>query len=867
MSQAPVQTTYLKDYQPPVFAVDALHLQFALHPEATQVTATSQLRRLRPGALQLNGEELSLQAIRIDGRTLAETEYRYADSLLELLDVPDVFELSIDTCINPAANTALEGLYQSSGNFCTQCEAEGFRKITFYFDRPDVLTVFTTRIVADRQHYPVLLANGNCIAREELEDGRHAVTWHDPHPKPCYLFALVAGDLQLVRDHFTTCSGREVELCIYVEAHNIDKCEHAMQSLKNAMAWDEQRFGLEYDLDIYMLVAVDDFNMGAMENKGLNIFNAKYVLARPDTATDADYQGIESVIGHEYFHNWTGNRVTCRDWFQLSLKEGLTVFRDQEFSADMGSAAIKRIEDVSMLRSHQFAEDAGPMAHPIRPESYIEINNFYTLTIYEKGAEVIRMQHTLLGEAGFQRGMRQYFARHDGQAVTCDDFVAAMQDANPDTDLRQFKRWYAQAGTPVVEVREAYDADSLEYTLFFKQHTPPTPGQVDKLPLHIPIKLGLLGADGKDLPLACELFHLTEAEQTLRFTRIAQRPVPSLLRGFSAPVKLHFDYSREQLQFLAAHDSDSFNRWEAMQNYALQVLHGLIADYQAGRDLQLEAGFIASVEAILNQRDADKALQAAALHLPSERYIAETLDEVDPEAIHAAREFVATALARALRKDWLAVYHENAAQDEYRPCAADIAERSLKNRCLAYLMKLDSNDSFALCLGQCQDADNMTDSLFALNQLCHYAGAARDDVLDGFYQRWQHDTQVVNKWFSAQASSPLPDCLQRVEALMAHPHFDLGNPNKVRALLGSFCMNNPVNFHRPDGAGYTLLADVVLQLDARNPQLASRMVSAFNSWRRYDAQRQALMQAQLQRILATAQLSRDVYEIVSKALA
>lgn len=859
------QTILLSDYQAPTFQVDKLDLTFELNADATLVTATSQLYRQEQGPLLLNGENLELLAVSVDGKELVDTEYIHTDGLLKIEEVPDRFELKVLTQINPAANTALEGLYQSSGNFCTQCEAEGFRKITFYFDRPDVLTVFSTKIIADKTLYPVLLSNGNLQQQGELADNKHFALWHDPHPKPCYLFALVAGDLALVQDQFTTVSGRSVDLRIYTEVHNIDKCSHAMQSLKHSMQWDEQRFGLEYDLDIYMIVAVDDFNMGAMENKGLNVFNSKFVLAKPDTATDVDYQNIEGVIGHEYFHNWTGNRITCRDWFQLSLKEGLTVFRDQEFSSDMGSRAIKRIEDVRLLRTHQFAEDAGPMAHPIRPDSYIEINNFYTLTVYEKGSEVIRMLHTLLGEEGFQRGMRLYIERHDGQAVTCDDFVAAMSDANA-VDLTQFKHWYTQAGTPVLQVTESYAADSLEYRLDFTQHTPDTPGQSAKQPLHIPVLIGLVGADGCDLEIENTLLNITQPQQSFVFKGIDQRPTPSLLRGFSAPVKLEFDYSQEQLLFLAANDNDSFNRWEAMQNLALALIHGLIVDFQAGRELSLDIAFIQACEDILQDRAQDKSLLAAALTLPSERYIAETMTVVDPDAIHAVREFMMGEMAQGLHKSWLEVYHENNTQEHYAPVPEDIAERSLKNTCLAYLMHLDNNESFELCLSQCQDANNMTDSLSALALLCDYPGEARKDVLHSFYQRWQDDVQVMDKWFAVQGGAALPNALESVQALMQHEKFSMHNPNRLRALLGAFCMNNAVSFHHIEGGGYRLLADVVIQLNTINPQVASRMVSAFNSWRRYDEHRQHLIQVQLQRIAEQPDLSRDVYEIVSKAL-
>ncbi|MGM0563201.1 MAG: aminopeptidase N [Pseudomonadota bacterium] len=865
------QAVHLEQYRPPQFAVDRLHLTFELDSEATLVTARSHWRRLEPDApLALNGEHLELVSVAIDGVALAEGDYQLDDRLLTLHPASDEFDLTVVTRLNPADNTALEGLYQSSGNFCTQCEAEGFRRITYYLDRPDVLTTFTTRIEADRSQCPVLLSNGNPVEQGELENGRHYAEWHDPHPKPSYLFALVAGQLSAITDHFTTDDGREVELRVYVEEHNLDKCDHAMASLKKAMLWDEERFGLTYDLDIYMIVAVDDFNMGAMENKGLNLFNSKFVLARPDTATDTDYLNIESVIGHEYFHNWTGNRVTCRDWFQLSLKEGLTVFRDQEFSADAGARAIKRIDDVRMLRTAQFAEDAGPMAHPVRPDHYIEINNFYTLTIYEKGAEVIRMQHTLLGEDGFQKGLKLYFERHDGQAVTCEDFLAAMADANA-RKLDQFHRWYTQAGTPVLEVRDHYDPEARQYRLDIRQYTPDTPGQTDKLPLHIPLALALLDGEGRLLPLndrgdSSGVFDITESEQSLTFDQVNERPTPSLLRGFSAPVKLDYPYSRDQLAFLAAHDDDAFNRWEASQRLQLDIVHALLEDHAAGRELTLPAQLVEVFDQTLYEGGDDKSLIAAALTLPSERYIAETVDVVDPEAIHTVREFVAAELARSLRKAWLEHYHENNAQDRYRIDPDDIAERRLKNLCLSYLMRLSRNDSFELCLSQAQDSDNMTDRLAALALLCEEPGAVRDEVLAGFYRQFEDDPQVLDKWFALQAASSAEDTPQRVRELMQHDKFTLRTPNRLRALIGTFYMANPLHFHQPDGANYQLLADVVLELDRINPQVAARMVSAFNGYARLESGRRQAMYQQIKRIHAHDELSSDVYEVVDLAL-
>ena len=865
-------TVYLKDYRAPDFQVDRLHLRFELSPEGTRVTATSYWqRRVDNAPLVLNGEHMTLESVAIDGTQLSDRDYQLSDNELRIEPEQSAFELTVVTRLNPAANTALEGLYQSSGNYCTQCEAEGFRRITYYLDRPDVLTTFTTRIEADRDQCPVLLSNGNLSDSGELDNNRHYAEWHDPHPKPCYLFALVAGQLSHIEDHYTTASGRDVTLRIYVESHNIDKCDHAMNSLKKAMQWDERRFGLEYDLDIYMIVAVDDFNMGAMENKGLNIFNSKFVLARPDTATDTDYLNIESVIAHEYFHNWTGNRVTCRDWFQLSLKEGLTVFRDQEFSADVGARAIKRIEDVRMLRTLQFAEDAGPMAHPIRPDHYLEINNFYTLTVYEKGAEVIRMQHTLLGETGFQKGLQRYFERHDGQAVTCEDFIAAMSDAN-DVDLEQFKQWYIQAGTPELSVESHYDARRQRYSLHIKQHTPDTPGQTDKAPLHIPFALGLIDADGKAMPLneqgdTHRVFDITQGEQTLEFEGIAQHPTPSLLRGFSAPVKLHFDYSREQLAFLAQHDEDSFNRWEAAQRLALDILLALLSDDAERRELTLDPLLIESFEHALYEGGEDKALIAAALTLPSEQYIAECVDVVDPAAIHRVREFVATELAKALRKTWHEIYHENNAQSHYRIHPDDIAERRLKNLCLSYLMRLSRSDSFELCLSQAQDSDNMTDRLAALSLLCEEPGAVRDEVLEQFYTEYRNDAQVLDKWFALQAASHAADTPERLRELMKHEQFTLKNPNRLRALIGTFCRANPLHFHQADGAHYRLVADIILELDGINPQVAARLAGVFSQYQRFIPTLKSAMQREIERIHGSHGLSNDVFEVTDRALA
>ncbi|MDH5299026.1 MAG: aminopeptidase N [Desulfobulbaceae bacterium] len=879
MAVAQKQTVYLKDYTPPDFSVDTVALRFELGEEWSEVRATLALRRhADAGAppLVLAGHSLELMGLRLDGRELTAAQYRVEEEQLVIPAVPDCFLLEIHTRLKPQENTRLEGLYRSGGNFCTQCEAEGFRKITYYLDRPDVMARYTTTVVADQKSCPVLLANGNLVESGTLPEGRHFAIWEDPFPKPAYLFALVAGDLGLVADRFVTRSGREVRLEIYVQHHNLDKCGHAMASLKKAMRWDEEVFGLEYDLDRYMIVAVDDFNMGAMENKGLNIFNSKYILARPETATDDDYEGIERVVAHEYFHNWTGNRVTCRDWFQLSLKEGLTVFRDQQFSADMGSKSVQRISDVATLRSRQFPEDSGPMAHPVRPDSYIEINNFYTVTVYEKGAEVIRMLHTLLGEEGFRRGMECYIARHDGQAVTCDDFVAAMADAN-NVDLEQFKLWYSQAGTPELTVTSDHDPAAGLFSLTVTQRCPPTPGQPDKLPMYIPLAVGLVGGAGDDLPVtlagedaagpATRVLAVREAHQVFRFTGLSARPVVSLLRNFSAPVKLGYDYTDEELRFLFAHDRDSFNRWEAGQRYASRVILGLIEDHGQGRPLRLAEGFVQAFGAVLADRTlADKTCLAQLLTLPGEEYLAEQMAVIDVDGIHAAREFVRRELARALRQELLALYHGCRDAVSYHHDQAAAGQRRLKNCCLAYLVTLGEAELQQLALAQFREADNMTDALGGLRLLAHTDNPYRGQALAAFYDQWQHDPLVLDKWFALQATAPLPSTLSAVRELLGHPAFSITNPNKVRALIGAFAGGNPVCFHAADGTGYCFLGQQVRRLDSLNPQVASRMAASLSRWRRYDGGRQGLMRQELEGLLALPNLSGDLYEVVAKSL-
>ena len=880
MRDAAPQTIYLKDYTVPEYLIDSIALDFELDETQTLVRSQLNIRR-NPSSqnsavsLELLGEELELISISLDGVSLPAEAYEIGPEALIIHQVPQTqaFVIAIENRIHPSANTALEGLYLSNTMLCTQCEAQGFRKITWFLDRPDVMSRFTTKLTADKSKYPVLLSNGNKTGQGDLDNNRHWVSWEDPFAKPCYLFALVAGQLECVADQFTTMTGRHIALEIFVEQHNIDKCDHAMQSLKNAMRWDEQTYGLEYDLDLYMIVAVDHFNMGAMENKGLNVFNTKFVLARPDTATDSDYEHIEGVIGHEYFHNWSGNRVTCRDWFQLSLKEGFTVFRDQQFSGDQTSPAVKRIEDVNALRTRQFVEDGGPLAHPIRPEAYIEINNFYTLTVYEKGAEVVRMLHTLLGADGFRKGCDLYFQRFDGQAVTCEDFVQSMEQANA-VDLTQFRLWYSQAGTPVLNVRQRYDANSHQLHLTIGQSCPPTPNQTEKLPLHIPVKLGLLAPDGKDAQIHYAgqvanqvTLDVTEAEQTFVFEQLDQAPVVSLLRGFSAPVNLKINRRIDDLAFLLRHDTDTFNRWEAGQQLVSKVIFKLIADIQQQKSLILEPLVVEAFRSILTAPSNDLSYQALLLSLPEHSYLAGQMEVVDVDAIHQAREFVKTGLASALHQEFLQLYTANHRDESGIFSAEAVGRRRLKNTCLAYLISLESANNYQLAEQQFNSARNMTDQIAALSAMVNSQHPHKAHALDSFYQQWQQEALVIDKWFALQASSSLPNTFATVQALMQHPAFDLKTPNRVRALIGAFTQANPVNFHAKNGEGYRFLADQVLALNAINPQIASRMVSGLAQWRHYDTDRQTLMKQQLQRIVTSVRLCKDVYEIASKSLA
>ena len=880
MSSSSPQTTYLSDYTPPAFLIETVLLDVDIRAAHTRVTATLDIVRNPAGpatsTLTLDGDGLRLQTILLDGVPLGAADFEVTADQLIVHRVPMRFTLVTEVHIEPEQNTQLMGFFASRDGYFTQCEAEGFRRITWFLDRPDVMSRYTTTLHADRERFPLLLSNGNLDASGEEADGRHWARWVDPFPKPCYLFAMVAARLDRLDSDFTTASGRAVKLSILVEPGKLDQADFALESLKSSMRWDEEVFGLELDLDQYMIVAVGDFNMGAMENKGLNIFNTKYVLARADTATDLDYMMLDRVVAHEYFHNWTGNRVTCRDWFQLSLKEGLTVFRDQQYGGDRYSHALQRIQEVRGLRAAQFPEDAGPMAHPVRPSSYIEISNFYTATVYSKGAEVVRMIHTLLGPTAFRRGMDLYFARHDGQAVCTEDFVAAMQDASG-IDLGQFKRWYDQAGTPVVDSCGDYDAASRRYTLTLRQHCAPTPGQDEKLPFHVPVAVGLVDAFGQDLPLRLDgeatadhttrVLSLTDAESRYVFVDVPAAPVPSLLRGFSAPVVLRHAYTDAELAHLMAHDSDSFNRWEAGQRLALNVLMRGIEARRAGGPVSFPADFIAASARLLADAPRDRAFAAEALSLPAAGYLAEQFDEVDPDAIFDVRTALRRTLAERLEAQWIAAFEASTTSGPYSPDPVSAGCRALRNLALGYVMELDQPAWHARCLALLEAADNMTDASAALGLLANTACAERKRALDWFYARWEHEPLVLDKWFSVQAGSRLPGTLDEVRALLAHPAFDLRNPNKVRALIGAFCQGNHVRFNAADGSGYAFAAEQVIALDPINPQVAARLARAFDRWRKFDSERQAHAQAALTRIRETSGLSKDTYEIVSRALA
>jgi aminopeptidase N len=870
------------EYRPPAFLVDAVDLCFDLDPERTRVTATFGFRRNgAPEAdaaapLVLDGEQQHDVVVTLDGVALDPGRYRLTEHALTIVDAPDAGILSIGSTLRPAANVALEGLYVSSGVFCTQCEPEGFRRITYFPDRPDVLSTYTVTLVADSARYPVLLSNGNRVGAGDAGNGRHFVRWHDPFPKPSYLFALVAGDLAALEASYTTLSGRQIALEIWSTPANLDRCRHAMASLSRAMRWDEERFGREYDLDTFMIFCADDFNMGAMENKGLNIFNSKLVLASADTATDDDYQAIEAVVGHEYFHNWSGNRVTCRDWFQLSLKEGFTVFRDQEFSSDLGSRAVERIAAVNFLRGMQFPEDAGPMAHPVRPDEYVEINNFYTVTVYEKGAEVIRMLHTLLGEERFRRGTDLYFERHDGRAVTCDDFVQALEDASA-IDLARFRRWYAQAGTPVVRARGEHDAAAQTWTLHLAQRTPATPGQPAKLPFHIPLAVGLLDPTGQDLPLALageagdgattRLLSFADAEASYTFTGVARAPVPSLNRGFSAPIRVEYAYSDADLAFLATHDSDAVNRWDAAQRCFCGAILGAAQAHAAQHPLPPQPALASLVATLLADEQSDPALRALAVTPPELPYLAELAAVIDVDALVAAREHVICEIARSAQAALLDCYERHRPHAPYAPTQVQIGPRQLRNVCLRYLGALDEMPVHALAVAQFDRADNMTDSLAALAAVNHSAAPVRQALFARFEARWADEALVLDKWFALQATSHRTDTLTRVRALLGHPRFNARNPNRIRALVASFALRNWPAFHAADGAGYEFVAGQVMALDRVNPQVAASFARAFNPWRRHREPRRSLQRSALEAIGAAPDLSPDVGEIVACNLA
>ncbi|EPH6196775.1 aminopeptidase N [Vibrio parahaemolyticus] len=866
MSQAP-QAKYRKDYQAPSHTITDIDLTFDLYDNDTIVTALSKVvQKGESTTLELDGEGLELRSVKVNGEDWAHHEVKEAS--LVLSDLPAEFELEIITKIDPEANTALEGLYKSGGAFCTQCEAEGFRRITYYLDRPDVLAKYTTKVIADKATYPYLLSNGNRIAQGEAENGRHWVQWQDPHPKPAYLFALVAGDFDVLRDKYTTMSGRNVDLEIFVDKGNLDRAGHAMTSLINSMKWDEERFGLEYDLDIYMIVAVDFFNMGAMENKGLNIFNSKFVLANDQTATDRDYLGIEAVIGHEYFHNWTGNRVTCRDWFQLSLKEGLTVFRDQEFSSDLGSRAVNRIDNVRIIRGPQFAEDASPMSHPIRPDKVIEMNNFYTLTVYEKGSEVIRMYHTLLGEEGFQKGMKLYFERHDGTAATCEDFVSAMEDATG-VDLKQFRLWYSQSGTPTLRVNSEYNAEAKTYALTVEQFTEATQDQAEKQALHIPFDIELYDSKGQIIPLIINgesvhnVLDIKQDKQTFVFENVAEQPVPSLLREFSAPVKLEYDYSDAELIFLMKHATNDFARWDASQMLLAKYIRQNVTNVQTGSEVQLSEDLIDAFRGVLLDENLEPAFIAQVFSLPSINEITGWYKQIDVDAVDTVLNSITVSLSAALEDELSATYH-TLKQAEYTIDHAAIGKRALRNQCLQFLAHTDKGNT--LVKAQYEAANNMTDTIAAMSAANSAQLECREELMADYSDKWKHDGLVMDKWFALQGTNPAEDALEKVKATMNHEAFSLKNPNRTRSLIGSFLAANPVRFHDKSGSGYQFAGEILRQLNDSNPQVASRMIDPLLKFLKYDEARQAMIRAELEKLKAMDNLAKDLFEKVTKAL-
>ena len=884
MRNPPPHTVRLADYLPPDFLIDRVSLDISLHPTQTRVRARLSLRRNPKGRadapLRLDGDGLTPLGLRLDGRSLDPEDFAVAAEGLTLAAVPaEPFALEIETEVDPTANTALSGLYRSDATYCTQCEAEGFRRISYFLDRPDVLSVYDVRLEADKREAPVLLANGNLVEAGDLGDNRHFARWRDPFPKPSYLFALVGGDLARISQDFVTASGRKVGLAIYTDHGKEGRAAYAMDALVRSMRWDEKVFGREYDLDLFNIVAVSAFNMGAMENKGLNIFNDKYVLASPQTATDSDYAGIEGVIAHEYFHNWTGNRITCRDWFQLCLKEGLTVFRDQEFSSDERSRAVQRIEDVRNLRLRQFPEDAGPLAHPVRPQTYLEINNFYTATVYEKGAEIIRMLKTLIGDDAFRRGMDIYFERCDGTAATIEDYLACFAESSG-RDLTHFALWYDQAGTPCVTVDTAYDPSAETFTVTLSQKTPPTPGQTEKHAFLIPVALALVGEQGRE-PLVSDdatpeerqrgVFELASERRTIAFKSVDSRPALSFLRGFSAPVRLEpAPDPRESLRLLA-HDDDPFNRWQAAQNLALRTIFARVARLRGEKDVDAAAlsadAFAAALARLLDQAETDPAFTALALTPPSESDLAREAEEnVDPDVLFVARESLRRDIGRVLGSALRGAYERFASDALYSPDAASAGRRALRNVALDLIAAGDPGSGARLAEAQFQGAGNMTDRLAALATLALIPGPAREKAFAAFYDAFADDALVVDKWFSLQAMIPEEATTQRVRDLMRHRDFSLSNPNRTRALVGAFAASNPTRFHALDGSGYAILCDVVLELDSKNPQVAARLLSSLRAWRTLEPRRRANAEATLRRVLATAELSRDVSDIASRAL-
>ncbi|MCP4010462.1 MAG: aminopeptidase N [Proteobacteria bacterium] len=861
-------TIYLKDYQPPDFRLLSCELDFELDSVQTRVTARYEIEALSESRLlELDGEALELVFVHINGEPVTENTYRIDKRSLTISEVPEKFLLSIQTLTRPEQNTSLNGLYQSGDMLCTQCEAQGFRRIAYSLDRPDVLTTYTVKLLADKVSYPVLLSNGNLIEQGEQGENHYAV-WQDPFPKPTYLFALVAGNLVRHSDNFTTCSGKTVDIHVLTRPEDAGKTAHAMASLQRSMRWDEQAYDREYDLDVYHIVAVGDFNMGAMENKSLNVFNTKYVLARPEMATDQDYHAIEGVIGHEYFHNWSGNRVTCRDWFQLSLKEGFTVFRDQQFSGDMGSSGVQRISDVNVLRNVQFKEDAGPMAHPVRPDSYEEINNFYTVTVYEKGAEVVRMLHTLLGESGFKHACNLYFETFDGQAVTTDDFISSMEKASG-LELSQFRLWYSQAGTPRVSLETSYDKDAKTLTLNFRQHTPDTPGQSDKAAFLIPVKIALFDNTGERLTFSFEgqgcdepVLHLNQHQQTFELDEVNTTPITSALRGFSAPVKLDYAQDVQSLIFLAKHDDDAFNRWEAMQRLSMNQIRGMMAGKEGFPDNK----YLSLYDHILADTQTDPMLLSQLLSLPGESYISQDMDTIDPDLVHQTRELLIAEIANTHRHLLHERYMLEHTKSSGRWTPAETEHRALRDACLSILIRVENEGAYTHATRQYEQARCMTDTMSALGALNHSQYANKQAYLDDFHRQWQAEDLLVNKWFGLQSQQVGKQALNNIVHLTKHPDFDLKNPNKVYSLIGSFLHGNAVTFHAKDGSGYAFATRWILKLNATNPQVAARLVGCFNQWKRYDVSRQSLMKAQMQAIARHPELSDNVSEIINKAL-